>query len=470
MLHTSPPARSALLLALASAIPACTSLDPTPDFQQAGAIAEPRLEPGIELAGVLEQRPEDAPSCWDGETPLDTQVAVRAAFQRDVSIRIAMEEVALRRAELAQADRAPNPVVNVGVGFAIDGMSGAPALVEVLQQLSWLWKRPHMVDAADARRRQAILTAAQRAVDLSANVRTAHAIALEAQRRVELDIHYSQTTQGTLDLVRRIAEVGEQSQIDVDRALLQHAEAHAALQSSRRSLRSAKLSLLGAMGMPEHDTDWTLAGEFDTSTPVPEENELIERAHTVRLDVAVATEGISAAMAESELAGTRRYPDLGVGLGWRESFSGRRGLVPGASISLPFFDDGSPALAGAEANLRIAILNLLRVQRSAIEETRSNLEAWQRSRQQASLYQETVMQPAIEAQELSSLAYGEGVIDLTVLLLAQRNRIEAERRMLGFQAAATTDLVALERSVGGSFDIPLDAPIAQEESVEEETS
>jgi outer membrane protein TolC len=114
------------------------------------------------------------------------------------------------------------------------------------------------------------------------------------------------------------------------------------------------------------------------------------------------------------------------------------------------------------------MLNLIQVRRNAVSEARTNLEVWRRSEEQALLYNQTVIRPALEAQELSAQAYKEGEIDLTVLLLAQRELIQAQRRLLRYQAAATTDLVALELSVGGSFELPLELPKAIEEHDEDE--
>ncbi|MCH2162233.1 MAG: hypothetical protein MK085_10215, partial [Phycisphaerales bacterium] len=97
----------------------------------------------------------------------------------------------------------------------------------------------------------------------------------------------------------------------------------------------------------------------------------------------------------------------------------------------------------------------------AIEETRTALERWRRSNEQARLYRNTVVRPAVAAQERSDRAYAEGVADLTVVLLAQKERVMAELRLLAFEAEATTDRINLELAVGGSFELPLEPPRAE---------
>ena len=68
-------------------------------------------------------------------------------------------------------------------------------------------------------------------------------------------------------------------------------------------------------------------------------------------------------------------------------------------------------------------------------------------------YSGTVLAPATEAETLAESAYRKGVIDLTVLLLAQQQRITAERRLVKFQVTAITDRISLQEQVGGSFDL-----------------
>ena len=116
--------------------------------------------------------------------------------------------------------------------------------------------------------------------------------------------------------------------------------------------------------------------------------------------------------------------------------------------------------------MRIAELNLLETRHIAVEETRAALARWQRSNEQAHLYRNTVVQPAIAAQQRSNRAYAEGVADLTVVLLAQKERVMAELRLLDFETNATTDLISLELAVGGSFALPLEPPRTEESALE----
>ena len=105
-----------------------------------------------------------------------------------------------------------------------------------------------------------------------------------------------------------------------------------------------------------------------------------------------------------------------------------------------------------------ANLNLIQVRRDAVAEARQARIDWIRSIEQAELYEKTVLVPASEAMNLSEAAFQEGVIDVTVVLLVQQREINARRRLLAFKASSAAGQLALERAVGGSFDIPITPP------------
>ena len=450
--------KTLLATALFFGLGACSSLDPASDITKAVKLSSPRLDVSFDASTSLHRDPLQAPSVWNGVDPITSETAVQVAFERDVMIRTAMNDIAERRALLVQAEMPPNPVIGLGLGFAVDGMSGAPAMMQVMQQLSWLWKRPYLLNEANADLRSSILNVAERAVDVAILTRTAHVQLVEAQLRVELDEHFSALTEKTFTIMNRLFEEGEASKIDVDRTAVEHAEAYATLSASRQDLITAKISLLSIMGIPTSHTSFTAEGKLSLQYDVPEEHDVITRASIARLDVAKAVSSIDAARARAGFAKTSRIPNVSVGLGWQDNSSGRKSLIPKASIELPIFDNGSAKVALANAEVYAANLNLIQVRRDAVAEARQARIDWIRSIEQAELYEKTVLVPASEAMNLSEAAFQEGVIDVTVVLLVQQREINARRRLLAFKASSATDQLALERAIGGSFDIPITPP------------
>jgi outer membrane protein TolC len=448
-----------LLSGLALTTSGCISSDPTSDRSNVEALVHPRLGEVINL-DVVNASPVSPPSDWNGSGPLDADTAVRVAFQRDAGIRTSLAKLDLARAELAQADLPPNPALDLAFGFAVDGISGAPAIIGVTQQLTWLWTRPDRVNARDAGRRAMILLAAASMISLDANVRRSHAAAIAADATHLLDQAHAEATRRTVDAVTRLFEAGEASKIDLDRARLDAAESAAAADASRRTARQMKLAVLAVIGGPDGSTDFKLQGSLATSGgSVPDEQRIIELTRVARLDVAAARMRVLAAEAECRLAGSKRFPEVGVGAAWNKNFGDRKAILPGARITLPILDDGSAAIAAANARLDGAQLEFLSIRRRAVGEVRSSREAFLRSDQQRIAYSESVLTPATEAEVLAEAAYREGVIDLTVLLLAQKRRITAERRLVSYQFATISDRIALQEQVGGSFDIPAMPPV-----------
>ena len=456
MLPSHRPSRIlAVTVASATVIavgPGCISSDPAADRLRVDEIAESRLEDRFDAEDVA-RAPVLPPPAWNFVDPLDVETAVRVAFQRDAKIRTALAELDLARAELAQADLPPNPAVDLAIGVAIDGMSGAPAIAGVTQQLTWIWTRDARVDAHDAARRAAILEAAGSMIALDAEVRRLHTAVVAGDALYELDAAHAEATRRTVETVASIVEVGEASRVDLDRALVDAAESAAAATAARSDARRARLELLTAMGCPDQDPAFEAIGTLDRNQPIPDESRIVELARSVRLDVAAARMGVVEAEAGHRLAGAARWPEVGVGAAWNRNFVDREAVLPGARVTIPILDDGSTQVAAARARLDAARLRLLDVRRDAIGTARSTREALVRSNRRCADYAETVLEPALEAERLAESAYREGVIDLTVLLLAQQRRVEVERRLVEYRLASQVERITLEEAVGGSFDL-----------------
>lgn len=443
---------AALVVAFASG---CISSDPTSDRLRVDELAADRLRTGFDAEDVARD-PVLQPTAWNFADPLDAETAVRVAFQRDPEIRLALARLDLARAELAQADLPPNPAIDLAVGVAIDGISGAPAVAGITQQLTWIWTRDARVDDRDAARRAKILEAAESMIALDAEVRRLHAAAVAAHAMQVLDAAHAEATRRTVETVTSIVEVGEASRVDLDRALVDAAESATAAEAARSDARRARLELLAAMGCPDGEASFEVVGILSSTGPVPGEARIVELASVVRLDVAAARMGVVQAEAGRRLADAARWPEIGAGAAWRRGFMDREAVVPGARITLPILDDGSTGVAAARARLDAARMHLLEVRREAIGSARATREAFVRSMRRSADYAEQVLEPAMEAERLAESAYREGVIDLTVLLLAQRRRVEVERRLVQFRLTMQVERITLQEEVGGSFEI---API-----------
>ena len=76
---------------------------------------------------------------------------------------------------------------------------------------------------------------------------------------------------------------------------------------------------------------------------------------------------------------------------------------------------------------------------------------WRQASAQAVITANNLVPSATSALRRSQSSYAEGVIDLTVLLLAQEQLIAAERTFVLQRLAENTALIQLRRAVGGTF-------------------
>ena len=431
----------------------CISADPVEDRRRAVDLAGTRLTEPLSKR-ILDGSAQDPPAAWNGDTPLDADTAVEVALSRDPSIRQTLAMVDMARAELAREDRAPNPVVGLNVGIPIDGISGGPALATLAQQVTWLWTRPWRIEAADAERRAAILRAASAIVDLDARIRHRHAETIAAAELAAIDRNFADITRRSMELVRKRLQAGEASQLDLDRAVVEARKAEVAADASEITARASRVELLADIGLPSSDSDFEIVGSLDRgSEPVPTEVLVVTLSATARLDVAARGMELLAAEARTGLARTRRLPEVSATLNWTRNVGDREALGPGGRISIPIFDDGTPGIAAAASKVREKMFALLETQRRAIGQARLVRERLLAARVQALGYRDRVLAPAVLAEERAELSYDEGVSDLTVLLLAQQRRINAERSAVGHELQVTLRRIDLARAVGGSLEL-----------------
>ena len=459
------PAKNGIALVSAATLlflgSGCISTDSASDRRLAIDLAGEHVAPGGGI-DAIEADPTFPPETWNGETPLTSATAVRVAMARDTSVRRTLAAVDIARADLAQADRAPNPMIEAALGVPLDGMTGAPAMAMVAQQLTWLWTRPYRVDATDAELQAKIMEAAWSIVALDARVRRVHAAAIVAASRVDVDREFAEATSRLKFVVASLFDAGEASRIDLDRVRVEAAEAAVAAEASDNQARITRLDLLAAMGLPRHEAGFDVAMEptdADATADIPTEIRVIELAATARLDVAAAGCRVLAAESRSGLAGLRRLPEVSATLGWNRNFGERDALMPGIAVRLPIFDDGLPAIAAADGRLHDAVLAHLESRRQAIADARRSRDQLILAQVRRRGHEQSVLGPAKSAENLASTAYAEGVVDLTVVLLAQKRRINAQRHILDFRLEELIARIDLVQQVGGSLSLDPVIPV-----------
>lgn len=453
----------------------CASLDAKHELQ-AAADASRRVAGSIEPAEAWSLPVEGESPAWNGTDPLGYDDAVAVTLQGNPVIRRSLAVIVERRARYVQQGLPPNPTVGFGIGIAIDGLAGAPMMVQGLQMLSWLWKNPHRVAAAEAELRAAVYDTAFECVNVMMRTRVQLAAVLAAQELLEYDQQYVEITRRTMQLVQAQVQVGELPELELDRARLEHQKAIEALIASDYAVETSKLELMATMGRPTGSTDWLAIGDLPPSWTIPsDEQSLLDLATDGRLDVASARETILAIQAELGLAETKRFPEIGIGVEYNRNTSDRKAIVPSMSITVPILDNGDPAVAIQSARIDAAMMTLLETLESAQSEVLTGLNRYRDARDRTSIVRKEQLSNAVAAQERSDAAYREGVVDLNTLLMTQRRRIAVERNLVMLELSTMKAMCELRQAVGGSFDPELDAvePIeieARSDDIEQENA
>ena len=458
--------RGLLALCLSTTLAGCYTADPQSDFDQAALLAQDRTGASITLEEAWSTPVEEPSEAWDGTEPLSLETAITVALTNDPELRRQLSMVARKRAELAQASLPPNPRVVFQFGAPLDGAGGSPGMVQLLQQLTWLWTMGDRIDRQDGQLQAMILEAARTTVVRAAAVREAYAEAAYDRDIIALRRAYVETTGTTLELVTALVQAGEVPKVNQERAAIDHHAAEAALANSIRQLREEQLQLLRLMGWAGHGTGWDLASPLvqGPAEDMPEESQVVRRALEVRLDVAAAQQLVQAAEAELRLAGFTRIPEVQYRISWNRNFGDRPGLFNGSSVSLPILDTGYAHIANALAQLETANLDAAILRQDVITEARVALNTWYQAEEQLLLFDEVLVEESERVVKSSELEFKAGSVDSTELLLSQQQMIRQQLEMLAHKRQSTLAWIAVQTSVGGSFDIPLERPVVEVET------
>jgi outer membrane protein TolC len=447
-------------MALLYLLTGCITADPSSDYEQTASLADDRTGSPISLEEAWSNPFTERSDAWDGIEPLSLEGSITVALSNDPELRRELSLVARKRAQLAQASLPPNPRVAFQVGTVIDGAGGAPAMVQILEQLTWIWTMGDRIDRQDEELQAMILDAARTTVVRSAQVREAYTEAAYDRDIIELRRAYVETTRSTLNLVSALVEAGEVPEVNQERAAIDHHVAEAALANSIRQLRQEKLELLRLIGWPGHSTSWALSSPLSQGPDfeIPTESQIVRRALEVRLDIAAAQRMVRAAEAELRLAGWSRFPEVEYRVNWNRNFGMRTAMFNGGLISLPILDNGYARIADAFARLETASLDSAILRQNVILEARSALNSWFQAEEQLQLFDETLVQETERVVESSELEFKAGSVDSTELLLTQQQMIQQQLEMLLHMRQSALAWIGLETSVGGSFAIPLEEP------------
>lgn len=453
-LLSRPPVVPAL--ALAAVAGGCASLDPAPDINRASAMV-------TERAGVTAHWAESWESSltsWDGRSPLTVETALAMALRNNREIRSQVEQIAASRADLVQAGLLPNPIVDLTLRFPFDPVAGGTFVgAQIVQSFTALWLRDGKVKAADARLNQTVLDVSDKALRLAAEVKAAHARITFGQRAVTLADESLATIQRTIDSLESRVRSGEGTTLDVNRARQRYATSLAERDIVLRDLAKERRRLLERIGFAGENADWTADAGVSTAGPSAlHEAAVIALAGSQRLDVAAARSIVEAQRADLSVEEGSRLKNFGLGADFERSESGEKSVGPVVVIGVPIFDTNQAQIAKAGSLARVAFANYEAVSQRAVREARVawvDLDSTSRLVEQ---YRTTALALSERNLTLAEAALKAGQTDVTVLLEAQREVIDARARLTDLERQAAVARIELEYAVGGRLAPPPPIP------------
>lgn len=455
--HSARPKR-VLALALLAVVGGCASLDPKPDIDRAASTIGERSG----VTPTWTEPWEPSLTSWDGRSPLKVEQALAMALRNNREIRSQVEQISASRADLVQAGLLPNPVLGLTLRFPFDPVSGGTFIgAQVVQSFTALWLRSDKIKAADARLNQTVLDISDKALRLVAEVKSTHARIAFGQVAVHHTDHNLATIQKSIDSLEARVRGGEGTSLDVNRAHQQFAKAQSERASIGRDLAKDQRLMLELIGFASKSAEWTVENNASLVEAISlDEAAAITLARSQRLDVAAALAIVEAQKADLSVEERSRLKDLGLGADFEQDVDRNKSIGPVVELGIPIFDTNAAQIAKAGSLARATLANYEAVAQRAVREARVAWVEYDSATQLADQYRSAVLPLSERNLSLAEASLKAGQTDVTVLLEAQGEVIEARTRLNDLERQAAIARIELEYAVGGRLVAP--PPLARD--------
>ena len=381
--------------------------------------------------------------------PLALDSAIRLALLRSPHVRVALTDVGLAAADLWQASRVPNPVLDLLRGFA---QGGGPGVWNVGIGFS-------IVSALQTPLRRRIAASEMR----GAEARVANAVygAMIDVQRAYFDVQHAQQTlaleravatglAASADVAKALRSAGNVAELNVASEEAMSMQSVADVVEAEVALGVVRAELGRLLGAGVADTGWTIDGRLPDPAPGGVALAIVDSlALARRLDVAAARERALASAAALGLSARFRFlADGTLGAFWEREPDGR--FVGGSvSVPIPVFDGGGAPVARARATLqqRSAEHDALVV--NAHAEVRAGVARMEGARRRAEQLRTAVLPARRRVLQESQLQVNAMSLPVFALLQARQAEIESGRMYIDALRDYWVARAELERAAGG---------------------
>jgi outer membrane protein, heavy metal efflux system len=465
----------------------CVSIEHSRELQEAQVRVEHAtgVRPGWELDTPLRELPLE----FDGT--LTARSAIELALTNNRGLRADLEVIGQAKAELVQAGLPSNPMFSTMLRFPDGG--GLPDFAFGLSKdFADLWLIPSRKQAAQAMLQQRVLSFADAAIRLVAEVKTQYALAQYQRLAQELLEQNLVILRNSMEIAEARLRAGQAPQLDLNLLQGRYLETELELLDIRGEHRVTQQMLMRLMGVARAPMDWR-PQPLSLTAAVPRitggDSDFVEAALLQRLDVQAADWELASAAADFEQQRLRVIQNLGIGLSGermqRRAQLGRKILAdtarasikagkltapdimsagqrrlersqmintvlgPSLDVSLPVFDQNQAQIAKAQYRARELQQRYEEIEQRVAEEVRSAAIRRRLAEDKAYLYRDSLLPLQESNLRLAQTTYQAGQESILTVLTAQEALI---RTQLGYAAAMrdlTTSAADLERQLAG---------------------
>lgn len=406
----------------------CATVEPRDGFADVQATIEERVpDRAFWRTGGREDEAVDLAIEALLDEHLTADAAAQIALLNNRHLQATYEELGVAQADLVQAGLLSNPVFSGSVTFPLDGGAARPSM-GVAQSFLDVFFVPLRERIAMAELTATQQRVAEQVIDHAARTRSAVYRVQADKQVVQMLEQVTAATAGSLEMMQRLHEAGNVTDLDLYREETLFEQARMALEQAEAELESSRERATVLMGLWGEQVAW----EAEPRLPeLPEEevalDELERRAIAHSLELAALRDDVDAAgfmLGFRQISALLPMADVGA---QTERRGGEWFLGPQVSLPVPIFDQGQARQAEAASRLR----GLLHRYEATAVEVRSAARTAARqvrtTRRIAEHYRD-VMLP------LSQRVYGESLrqfnameIGIFDLIAARQEQMEAGR-------------------------------------------
>ena len=449
----------------ALALTSCASPSPKKAYADVEKTARERLSVQLRLGGAKgDLAVKERTKALLTQGPLTADKAVELTLLNNPSLGAGAQEIAVARAELAQAGILENPRLHYGLRRSGDGATGYEW--SAVMNFMDLVVLPLRRKAGAGRYEQARLRVSHEVLSLAAEVKSAFYAAQAARRHLALSRTAYESFEAAAELLDRQRAAGNinalshaREKAEVERAAVELARAEAEAEQASERLSA----LMGVQDMAPWTPEDRSADPFPTEPPLAQ---LEAAALRLRWDLDAARKEPGILKREISINRLGLFGAIELGVDAEKDYDGVKGLGPSIDFRLPLFDRRQGSGARLKAELRRSALTVEALEnqvRLEVRVARSRLGA---ARKAAERYKAALVPLSRRVAAETLKQYNFMLLGVYDVLRTRRDEFEAQGEYIDALRDYWSAWAELELALGGKIPQELtSAPADQQEGM-----